>query len=72
MTTIFKDKNGAVVNIGDSLVSDAQISVNIVSERYVEDLQQVVLFVQQEQDPLAFSYLTVDNLALQFTKLNVD
>lgn len=67
---VFLDKNGQVVAIGDTLISDAQVTVNVVSQAFVPDLQQTVLFVQQVQDPLAFSYLTADNLALQFTKID--
>lgn len=71
-TVVFLDKQGQTVSIGNKLVSDANIEANVVSQATIDidGLDVVVLFVQQVKDPLAFSYLTADNLALQFAKVN--
>lgn len=66
---MFLDKNGLEVNVGDKLISDANVDVLVVSQFYVEEIGEDCLFVQQIQNPLSFSYLTKDNLALQFTKI---
>lgn len=65
----FYDKNGVELHIGDTIIPDAGRKLLIVSIFYVEDYQEECMFGQQIEDPLAFSVLTKDNLALQWTKI---
>lgn len=65
---IFKDKNGKEINIGDQIKPDVMgMILQIVSERYVEDIEQECLFGQQVENPLAFSLLTQEDLSKQWT-----
>lgn len=65
---MFKDKNGNEINIGDQIKPDVMgMILQIVSERYVEDIEQECLFGQQVENPLAFSLLTQEDLSKQWT-----
>lgn len=67
---MFTDKNGKEINIGDKVRPDGPGRVLlIVSQFYVEDLEQECLFGQQILDPLAFSPLTQDDLTVQWIKV---
>lgn len=65
---MFKDKNGKEVKIGDKVRPDIGRVLLIVSQAYVEELGEC-LFGQQIEDPLAFSPLTQENLASQWSVL---
>lgn len=60
------DKNGKEIKIGDKVKPDTGRTLLIVSQFEVKELG-VCLFGQQLEDPLAFSPLTQENLAAQWT-----
>lgn len=64
---IFTDKNGKEIHIGDKIRPDDGRDLEIISQRYVEDLGEECLFGQQVIDPMAFSLLTQENLSSQWT-----
>ena len=68
MTTKFYDKTGVEVHIGDILKSDSGIECTVLNINEVEEMGTCMI-VQQIKDPIAFSPLTVENMALQFTKI---
>lgn len=66
---MFKDKNGNVVKIGDKIRPDEGRELIVVSIQYVEDMGDDCMFGQQVEDPMAFSLITKENLATQWTKV---
>ena len=70
MATKFYDKNGTELHIGDIVRPDKGRDCRILNINYVEDMEEECMIAQQVLDPLAFSPLTVDNLAKQFTKIS--
>lgn len=65
----FYDKNQKLLQIGDRIIPDKGRELLIVSIAYVVDYEEECMFGQQIEDPLAFSLLTKDNLALQWSKV---
>ena len=63
----FYDKNGNEIKVGNKIRPDEGRILLIVSQFYIEDFGEEVLFGQQIEDPLAFSYLTQDNLSRQWS-----
>ena len=68
MSTKFYDKTGVEVHIGNVLVSDSGIKCTVLNINEVDGFGTCMI-VQQVNDPIAFSPLTVENMALQFTKI---
>lgn len=64
---MFRDKNGNELKIGDKIRPDEGRDLAIVSIQYVEDIGDDCMFGQQILDPMAFSLLTKENLATQWT-----
>ncbi len=69
---MFYDKNGTALYVGDHIVPDEGRELLLVSDGYVEELGQEVLFGQQVEDPAAFSILTGKNLSGQWTKVETE
>lgn len=65
----FYDKNQIPLQVGDRIIPDKGRELLIVSVAYVEDYDAECMFGQQIEDPLAFSLLTQENLASQWTKV---
>lgn len=65
---MFIDKQGQTVQVGNILLSDANIVVEVVSIRYVEDYQKDCMFIQGLDNPLSFGIVTPENMS-QFTKI---
>lgn len=65
----FCDKNQTPLQIGDKIIPDQGRELLIVSIAYVADYETECMFGQQIDDPLTFSLLTRENLALQWTKV---
>jgi hypothetical protein len=66
----FYDKNNTLLQVGDRIIPDNGRELLIVSVFYIKDYDEECMFGQQIEDPLAFSLLTKDNLAQQWTKVN--
>lgn len=64
----FYDKNNVELHIGDHIVPDIGRELVIVSVAYVAEYDAECMFGQQVEDPLAFSLLTRENLAAQWSK----
>lgn len=67
----FYDKNHTLLQIGDRIIPDKGRELLIVSIFYIDDYETECMFGQQIEDPLSFSLLTRENLAEQWTKVNV-
>ena len=65
----FYDKNQTPLQVGDRIIPDKGRELLIVSIAYVADCEAECMFGQQIEDPLAFSLLTQENLASQWTKV---
>jgi hypothetical protein len=65
----FYDKNQTPLQVGDRIIPDRGRELLIVSIAYVADCEAECMFGQQIEDPLAFSLLTQENLASQWTKV---
>lgn len=65
----FYDKNQTPLQVGDRIIPDKGRELLIVSIAYVADCEADCMFGQQVEDPLAFSLLTQENLASQWTKV---
>ena len=65
----FYDKNQTPLQVGDRIIPDKGKELLIVSIAYVPDYETDCMFGQQIEDPLAFSLLTKENLASQWTKV---
>lgn len=64
----FYDKNGTLLSIGDKIVPNAGRVLKLVYSAYIPELEQECLFGYQVEDPAAISYLTQENLSMQWTK----
>lgn len=64
----FYDKNQTLLQVGDRIIPDKGRELIIVSIAYVADYEAECMFGQQLEDPLAFSLLTQENLASQWSK----
>lgn len=65
----FYDKNGTELAIGDHIIPDAGLELQLVSSGYLEEFGEDVMFGQQVENLAVFSILTPENLAKQWTKL---
>lgn len=66
----FYDKNGTPLAIGDKIRPDEGRVLTLVSKAYVDEMGEEVMFGQQlDDDPMAFSLLTQDNLSKQWEKV---
>lgn len=70
--TGFYDKNGKALHIGDHIMPDAGLELEIASESYIQEIGENCLIGHQVQDPETFSLLTVENLQKQWTKKGDD
>lgn len=62
----FYDRQGAAIRIGDHIVPDAGRELIITHEAEAEGVP--VLMGYQAEDPLAFSYLTQEQLSATWTR----
>ncbi len=67
----FYDKNGTELAVGDHIIPDAGLELQLVSSGYLAEAGETVLFGQQVENLACFSWLTQDNLSRQWTKLEV-
>lgn len=64
----FYDKNGTVLQVGDHIIPDDGMELVIVSCGELEEYG-MCMFGQQVKNLAAFSILTAENLASQWTKI---
>lgn len=64
----FKDRNGTVLMVGDHIIPEAGRELIIVSRGSIEEYEEEVMFGQQVEDMAAFSILTKEDLANNWTK----
>lgn len=70
---IFYDKNNTEIGIGDTVISDGGIKLEITEEKasYIEfDINEPCLIGRQLDNPLVFSPLTAANLSVQFENID--
>lgn len=65
----FYDMDGKEIKVGDYVEPIKGQQVHIIAEEYNEEYEEYVLIGQQVKHPELSSPLTVENLALQFRKV---
>ena len=68
----FYDKNGTQLSVGDHIVPDGGLELQIVSSGYLDEFKQEVMFGQQVANLAVFSILTQENLITRWTKVEDD